>query len=187
MGFLMGAYGKNVSTYNYNIKQRDMTRIDVKVKKVSRQITQVTKQVNKSKQTALNNLLLQKNGAMQQMDSVIEQAMGSENFAKIKNGSINASSTGADANLYTQYTQLVNQYKVQVETMYNTAKDNIENYYEDLQNAMLEPLNQEETMLKADLDNLQREITLEENSRKAFEDMEKKGIELLKPNYNGLA
>ncbi|MDE6138650.1 MAG: hypothetical protein K2F57_04190, partial [Candidatus Gastranaerophilales bacterium] len=90
-----------------------------------------------------------------------------------------------EINLYGQFQTAQSQMKANSEMMMTQMKQQIEEKYENLNDALLEPLKMEEDSLQTEKDSLESQIQIAQQDYEACKKMESSDAKNLAPNYTG--
>lgn len=198
MSFLLGAFGKLAAGRRVRDLQARMMRVQSRLRRATRQIETTSKMIETQKKMALNNLSM-----MQQQSNLIAggQEFATQNgfgdiFAKMGAGTgltgvgdlLNSNSTGlndTEKQQYSQYQSFIQQTKANMEMRVAQEKNRIEEYFENLNDTLLEPLKMEEDSLQTEKDSLESQIQIAQADYEACKKMEQSDAKNLAPNYTG--
>lgn len=204
MSFLLGAFGKLAAGRRVRQLQARMMRVQSKLRRATRQIDTTSKMLETQKKMALNNLSMMQQTASaytgteawvnwfnsqnsQQLDA--KWATYGQNVLTGAQDLITGGSNGGiDANdklSYSAYQTAVQNSKAQQEMMVAQQKNRIEEYFENLNDTMLEPLKMEEDSLQTEKDSLESQIQIAQQDYEACKKMEQSDAKNLAPNYTG--
>ncbi|MCM1338167.1 MAG: hypothetical protein NC191_00670 [Muribaculaceae bacterium] len=177
MSFLLGAFGKlSASRRKREIESQKM-RIQVRLQRATKQVGIVDKQISRAEQTDKNNLKAQMNQVKANLQTQLADELG-------LTGLSSGDPTSVDQTKLAQYNNKLAMCTSQVDAYYTTVEQQITDYYENLRDTQLEPLKDEEFLLKAELDQLDSQAQLAEGDLKFCQDMEKGGAKELIPQYS---
>ena len=193
MGFLLGAYGKLAAGRRVRDLQARMMHIQTKARRVTRQISTMSKQIETQKKMELNNLQAMSSFANSQMSGMILGGMTgvSQNVQNLLMGGIGAGAfnqTGLsteDQQAIASFNSMKTQMSANNEMMLAQMKNQIEEKYENLNDTMLEPLKMEEDELQTEKDSLESQIQIAQADYEACKKMEQADAKNLAPNYTG--
>ncbi len=198
MGFLLGAFGKLAAGRRVRQLQARMMRVQSKLRRATRNIETTSKMIETQKKMALNNLTLQQQTG--------NSYFGSAAWVEFYNSQVGAGSAQLDPKWaeyaqsgmpasgtsgmtsdpsYARYMNAVNNEKMKMEAYVAQQKNRIEEYFENLNDTMLEPLKQEEDSLQTEKDSLESQIQLAQADYDACKKMEQADAKNLAPNYTG--
>ena len=203
MSFLLGAFGKLAAGRRVRQLQAKMMRVQSRLRRATRQIETTSKMLETQKKMALNNLTYMQQSANAYTGSAdwvnwFNQQGGQQLDPNCANYGSNAltgamdlvtggsgNGNGIDKMAYSAYQNAVSQSKAQQEMMIAQEKNRIEEYFENMNDMMLEPLKQEEDSLQTEKDSLESQIQLAQNDYEACKKMEQSDAKNLAPNYTG--
>ena len=121
MGFLLGAFGKLAAGQRYRSLQARMMRIQSRLRRASRDVSDMEKMINRQEKAALNSLTAQTNSSMNLaksglMASIFGSGAASAIMDKVKNG------TQLSTEESNSYSALMSQYNQQVSNMSATSE-----------------------------------------------------------------
>lgn len=192
MSFLLGAFGKLAAGRRVRQLQAKMMRVQSRLRRATRQIETTSKMLETQKKYALNSLTLQANMANQLMPGMIMNKLGIDQslFNKLTGaGGLSDGSTLTDAEKaqFGQFQNLQNQFKMNNEMAITMQKQQIEEYFENMNDMLLEPLKMEEDSLQTEKDSLESQIQIAQADYEACKKMEQADAKNLAPNYTGAA
>lgn len=189
MGFLLGAFGKQMAGSRYRSLQARMMRVSSYVRRVHREVDQITRRIDREKKSVLNAITIEAQSA---------KAMFQNNLAGIFNTTM-AQLGITDANSMTteqQYKYQADISKAQAlaqaqESAYMTQieqrKKEAEDYYENQKESLVDPLKYEEDELQSEKDMLEGQIQIAKQDYEACQKMEQSDAKMLAPQYTGAA
>lgn len=177
MGFLMGAYGKLMAGKHYRNLVYEQTRIQSQLRRVTKQVGDMEKMFASQKRNIQNQLQAQYSGYSIGLMNGLEMDKAAQGF-------LNGQATGG-VDQSTMYAY--NQRQMQMQMQYAQAKNYYENMFEMKQESMLQPLKDLEQDLHTRKDSLDSQVMLAKNEYDMYKEMEKSGVESLKPNVTGQA
>lgn len=189
MGFLLGAFGKQMAGTRYRSLQYRMMRVSQQVRRVHRDVERITNRIEREKKSVLSAITIEAQSA---------KTMFQNNLAGIFNATMEQLGI-TDANSMTtgqQYKYQADISKAQAlaqaqESAYMTQieqrKKDAEDYYEDQKESLVEPLKDEENELTSEKESLESQRLIAENDYKACQEMEKADAKMLAPQYTGAA
>ena len=192
MGFLLGAFGKLAAGRRVRQLQAKMMRVQSRLRRATRQIETTSKMIETQKKYALNSLTMQSSMANQLMPGMIMNQMGIDQslFNKFMGygGLNNGTGLTDDEKLkFGEFQNLQNQFKMNNEMANKKKKQQIEEYCENLNDMLLEPLKMEEDSLQTEKDSLESQIQIAQADYEACKKMEQADAKNLAPNYTGAA
>ncbi len=203
MGFLLGAYGKLAAGSRYRSLQARMMRIQSKIRRATRDVANMEKMLDRNMKRDLQSLTLNANATKGLYQQIMYGAMTPEVLAaqqalsqfqanpKDKDGNPTLSNEQIAA-----YSQQVSSWQSTMNQQLSTAstnldqgvayqKEQIENYYEQMRDQLLEPLKDEEDSLQLEKDTLESQIQVAKADYEACQKMEQADVKMLTPNYTG--
>lgn len=175
MGFLLGAFGKLAAGRRKRDIQSQLMRVQTRLRRATKQVGIMDKQIARAEQQAKNQLKLAANSASQQALQKLQEELG------ISSG---GSPTGEiDQNKLYEYNSKSSMITSNKDAWYATQEQMIADYFENLRDTQLEPLKQEEELLQMEQDQLNSQLQLAEADYDACKQMEKDGAKNLKPEY----
>lgn len=183
MGFLNGAYGKLMAGKLVRDLQYQMTGIQSRLRRVTRQVGDMEKMFT-----------AQKRNVQAMMQSQMQYAIGGTANAlglpMAQNGDLNAlgftyanmAATGSMNSTQMQQYAMIQQ---SVQQQFSMASNMWQNMFEMQQEAMLQPLKDLEEDLQTQKDNLESRIKIAQAEYDAKKDEEKQGAQGMKPDYTG--
>ena len=199
MGFLLGAFGKLMAGRRVRQLQARMMRVQSKARRVTRQIEQMSKNLETQKKMALNNIAMQQqwaNSGLAQAAAFAAGPTSNANLMAMMMGGADMSSmlnnpqaqlTQADQQWMAAFSQAKTQMSASNEMMLAQMKSQIEEQYENMNDIMLEPLKMEEDSLQTEKDSLESQIQIAQADYEACKKMEQADAKNLAPNYTGAA
>lgn len=168
MGFLTGAFMKMYTTRMRLQLQHQLTAVTLRANRITKQIGDMEKKITQMKQA---------------------EAMGVSAYTQTQNANMMNSIFGSiDKNDTNAMTQANVQYQnMMASTAMNAqlSKNMIEQKYEQLSEAQLEPLKNMEEQLAMEKANLDSRIKLIQEQEQASKEMEKAGAKDFTPEYTG--
>lgn len=195
-GFLLGAFGKLMAGRRVRMLQKRLVRAQSRLARATKKAADMEKQLQSAKQRELNNLSFQQSMAMNNMpanlrNSLFAEGISDEDFARIAGyGGAGLSSGSTDAELQEKiatYQYHASAFKNSVAMDVAQFKQQIEDKYENIRLASIEPLKQEEDALSSEKDSLESQVTIAKADYDSMKELEKSGAQDLKVNYNGVA
>lgn len=175
MGFLMGAYGKLMAGKHLrelNYQQLQVTR---QIRRVTKQVGEMEKMFTAQKRDMQNQMQAQYSNYMVNLYNGAGIPAAATGFT---DGNING---GVDNNTYTAF----NKQQMQMQTQYAQAKNFYENMFEMQQESMLQPLKDLEEDLQTRKENLDSQVKVAEQEYNSYKEMEKAGVQNIKPEVTG--
>lgn len=187
MGFLLGAFGKLAAGRRVRDLQARMMRVQSRMRRATRQIESVSKMLETQKKAELNSLSVMSNCANMAMPGLFQQQYGPELYAKFMGmgGQQGGLTDPAEIQKYGEFQMAQSQFKSRNELMITQMKQQIEEKYENLNDALLEPLKMEEDSLQTEKDSLESQIQIAQQDYEACKKMESADAKNLAPNYTG--
>ena len=193
MSFLLGAFGKLAAGRRVRDLQARMMRVQTRLRRATRQVETMSKMIETQKKLELNQLTAQASMANSMMGGAIfsylnnsgmaisaEQAQLFQSGIGFNNG---AEMDDATKKAYSAWTSLQNTMKANNEMTLAQLKQQIEEKYENMTEAMLEPLKQEQDSLQTEKDSLESQLHIAQADYDACKQMEKADAKNLKPEY----
>ena len=193
MGFLLGAFGKLAAGRRVRQLQAKMMRVQSRLRRATRQASDMEKMLQRQEKTMLNSLSLTSSaGLMQAKNSLMASIFGSGAAAELMQkmqggGQLTTEETNNYSTYMAQYNQQIANMSTMNEMNVSMQKQQIEDYFEYLRESMLEPLKDEEDMLQTENDSLQSQIQAAQQDYEACKKMEQADAKNLAPNYTGAA
>ena len=175
MGFLSGAYGKLMAGKLVRDLQYQMTSVQSRLRRVTRQVGDMEKMF----QAQERNL---KSAMMGQMNYVTMGAMRGFELNPDPNNPL-GSMSNLSADDYTKFTAI----QQQVQMQYSMAQSMWQNMFEMQRESMLQPLKDMEDSLQTEKDNLESRLKIAQAEYDAKKEEEKAGVKGLTPDYTGQA
>ncbi len=189
MGFLLGAFGKLAAGQRMRSIQARMMRVQSRLRRAARDVSDMEKMIDKQEKAALNSLTAQSNAAMNLAKSgLMSSIFGAGNAAsimtKVQNGSqLSTDESNSYSALMSQYNQQVSSMSATCETSAAIQKQQIQDYFEQMREMQLNPLKDEEDLLQSEKDSLKTQLQTASADYKACQEMEKNDAKLLAPSY----
>ncbi len=189
MGFLLGAFGKLAAGQRMRSIQARMMRVQSRLRRAARDVSDMEKMIDKQEKAALNSLTAQSNAAMNLAKSgLMSSIFGAGNAAsimtKVQNGSqLSTDESNSYSALMSQYNQQVSSMSATCETSAAIQKQQIQDYFEQMREMQLNPLKDEEDLLQSEKDSLETQLQTASADYKACQEMEKNDAKLLAPSY----
>ncbi len=189
MGFLLGAFGKLAAGQRMRNIQSRMMRVQARLRRASRDVSDMEKMIDRQEKAALNSLTAQSNAAMNLaksglMSSIFGAGNASAIMTKVQNGSqLSTEESNSYSALMSQYNQQVSNMSATCETSAAMQKQQIQDYFEQVREMQLNPLKDEEDLLQSEQDSLKTQLETASADYKACQDMEKNDAKLLAPSY----
>ena len=174
MGFLSGAYGKLMAGKLVRDLQYQMTSVQSRLRRVTREIGDMEKNM----QTQERNLKAQ---MQNQMQASIFGAMGQAGVSGLDQTNMLGVVGGMTSEQYSMYA-IVQQ---QVQQQYSMAQSMWQNMFEMEREAQLQPLKDLEDSLQTEKDNLESRLKIAQAEYDAKKEEEKAGVKGLTPDYTG--
>ena len=168
MGFLTGAFLKMYTTRMRIQLQHQLTTVTMRQNRITKQIGDMEKKITQMKQAATMGVSSSMQMSNAEAASIFQQAAAGADT--------NAMTT---ANVNYQNTLAMNAMNAQM------SKSMIEQYYDQMSEAQLEPLKNMEEQLAMEKANLESRIKLIEGQEQASRDMEKSSQKDFVPEYTG--
>lgn len=189
MGFLLGAFGKLAAGQRYRSLQARMMRIQSRLRRASRDVSDMEKMINRQEKAALNSLTAQTNSSMNLaksglMASIFGSGAASAIMDKVKNGTqLSTEESNSYSALMSQYNQQVSNMSATSETSAAMMKQQVQDYFEQMRDMQLEPLKDEEDLLQSEKDSLETQLQTAKADYEACQKMEQSDAKMLAPNY----
>lgn len=187
MGFLLGAFGKQMAGSNYRSLQAKLMKIQSRARKATRDVQRMNDMIDRQAKSYKNYLTMQSQMAQQAMS---QSLMQNTHLIDYMNGSIDLQNmTEEQKNAYTAASGAYQQGMTQAQatlsatTAYNQQQ--IEDYVQNLKDCMLEPLKDEEELLQSEKDSLESQLAIAKQDYESCKQMEQDGAKMLKPDYTG--
>ncbi len=168
MGFLTGAFLKMYTTRMRIQLQHQLTTVTMRQNRITKQIGDMEKKITQMKQAATMGVSSSMQMSNAEAASIFQQAAAGADT--------NAMTT---ANVNYQNTLAMNAMNAQM------SKSMIEQYYDQMSEAQLEPLKNMEEQLAMEKANLESRIKLIEGQEQASREMEKSSQKDFVPEYTG--
>ena len=187
MGFLLGAFGKQMAGSNYRSIQAKLMKIQSRARRAARDVKNMEDMINRQEKMYKNNLQLQSQVSQQMMSQSLMQSTG---MADYMNGTIDQNSmTDEQRNAYntaaSTYQAGMAQVQSQIAITNAMNQQQIEDYIQNLKDCMLEPLKDEEEALQREKDSLESQLQIAKGDYESCKQMEQDGAKMLKPDYVG--
>lgn len=188
MGFLLGAFGKLSAGSRLRQLQARMMRIQSRARRVTRDVAKMEKMIDRQEKYELNSLKMMGNSSIQMMQAQV-RATGMAGVADLYTKLSNNTATECDRAMYSQRMSEIDQQiasqKVFAEQNMAQYQQQIQDKYESMREAMLEPLKDEEDSLQTEKDSLESQIQIAQADYEACKKMEQADAKNLAPNYTG--
>ena len=175
MGFLSGAYGKLMAGKLVRDLQYQMTSVQSRLRRVTRQVGDMEKMFQAQERTL-------KSSMMGQMNAATMAAMQKAGF-NVNSSNPLGSMTNMSSSDYTAFAAV----QQQVQMQYSMAQSMWQNMFEMQRESMLEPLKDLEDSLQTEKDNLESRLKIAQAEYDAKKEEEKAGVKGLTPDYTGQA
>lgn len=173
MGFLNGAYGKLMAGRLVRELQYQLTGVQSRLRRVTRELGDAQKSMQAQKRN---------------MDAMMKSQMQTSIYAMMRDAGV---STDMNANMTeeqrSQYFTAYNTAMQKAQMQYSMAQSFWEQSFEMQQEAMLQPLKDEEESLQTEKDNLESRLKIAQAEYDAKKEEEKAGVKSLTPDYTGQA
>lgn len=174
MGFLNGAYGKLMAGKLVRDLQYQMTGIQSRLRRVTRQVGDMEKMFTRQER----NMKAQMQSQMQMaMLGYVGLKPGTD-FGQFTPDMANAAFSGIDPNQYAKFSQMAQMKYAQSNAIW-------QNMFEMQRDSVLQALKDEEDDLQTQKDNLESRIKIAQAEYDAKKDEEKQGAQGMKPDYTG--
>lgn len=188
MGFLLGAFGKQMAGTRYRSLQARLMHISSRARRVHNQMDRLQKALERNKKAELNALSAQNAmanmTAQQQLSTALQGILpelgisaDAKSIPTDKQFDYNAKYNAANAAYQTS--------KAQWDMQIAAEKQRIEEYYDDYQESLIEPLKMEEEELQSEKERLESQVTMAKQDYEACQKMEQADAKMLQPNYTG--
>ena len=186
MGYLLGAFGKQMAGSRYRSIQARMMKVQSRARRVSRDIDRVNKMIDRYEKSAKNSIQMQVNATnMMTQQRLLQSVMGKWS-GTTNTDSLTPEQQAAYNKDYSNYQQQLSQAQAMTSFQQAASQQQIEDYVNYLKDNMLEPLKDEEDLLQSEKDTLETEIQLAKNDYDACKQMEKDAAQsFFKPEYTG--
>lgn len=164
MGFLSGAYGKLMAGKLVRDLQYQMTSVQSRLRRVTREIGDMEK-----------NMQTQERNLKAQMQASIFGAMGQAGVSGFDQTNMLGVVGGMTSEQYSMY----------VQQQYSMAQSMWQNMFEMEREAQLQPLKDLEDSLQTEKDNLESRLKIAQAEYDAKKEEEKAGVKGLTPDYTG--
>lgn len=161
MGFLSGAYGKLMAGKLVRDLQYQMTSVQSRLRRVTREIGDMEK-----------NMQSQERNLKAQMQSQMQASVF---------GAMSRAGVGGFDPTYSLYSMI----QQQVQQQYSMAQSMWQNMFEMEREAQLQPLKDLEDSLQTEKDNLESRLKIAQAEYDAKKEEEKAGVKGLTPDYTG--
>lgn len=179
MSFLLGAFGKMAASRRVRDLNAQKLRISSRLRRATKQIGVVDKQIARAEQADKNALKAQVNAAKQAAQLNLQSTLGLGNLDGTENG------TTLDQTQMAKFNSGLSMISGNADAYYATMEQRISDYYENLRDTQLEPLKQEEDLLQSELEQIDSQIQVAQGELKFCQDMEKNDAKSMTPQYVG--
>lgn len=187
MGFLLGAFGKQMAGTRYRTLQARLMHISSRARRVHNQLDRMQKSIEREKKAQLNALSAQNAmanaTATQQLQNAIQGILPQLGITDIK--SMSSEDQTKYNTLYTNANTAYQTSKAQMDMQIAQEKQRIEQEYDEYQEYLIEPLKMEEEDLQTEKERLEAQVTLAKQDYEACQKMEQADAKMLQPNYTG--
>jgi hypothetical protein len=193
MGFLTGAYGKLLAGQHVRQLQNDLTLIQSKMRRATREVATMTKQINQEfrmrKNCMSSQMMVQQSMGQYMSQNMIATMMGGK--AKTPEEIANMTSeqhqqySAAMSAAQMQSSQFMQSYNMNMQQQQQMSMSELENWKEMMEEMMLQPLKDFEEELQIEKDNKESQIKIAQAEYDAKKEEEKDGAKQLKPDYTG--
>ena len=174
MGFLSGAYGKLMAGKLVRDLQYQMTSVQSRLRRVTREIGDMEKNM----QAQERNLKAQ---MQNQMQASIFGAMSEAGVGGFDQTNMLGVVGGMSSEQYSLYAMI----QQQVQQQYSMAQSMWQNMFEMQREAQLQPLKDLEDSLQTEKDNLESRLKIAQAEYDAKKEEEEAGVKGLTPDYTG--
>lgn len=174
MGFLSGAYGKLMAGKLVRDLQYQMTSVQSRLRRVTREIGDMEKNM----QAQERNLKAQ---MQSQMQASVFGAMSRAGVGGFDPTNMLGVTSGMTSEQYSLYSVI----QQQVQQQYSMAQSMWQNMFEMQREAQLQPLKDLEDSLQTEKDNLESRLKIAQAEYDAKKEEEKAGVKGLTPDYTG--
>ncbi len=188
MGFLLGAFGKQMAGTRYRSLQARLMHISSRARRVHNSLDRLQKSIERDKKRELNALSAQNTAAnmtaQQQLNAVLQgilPSLGLGTDAK----SMTTDQQAAYNAKYNEANAAYQMSKAHMDMQIAAEKQRIEDYYDDYQESLIEPLKMEEEELQSEKERLESQVTMAKQDYEACQKMEQADAKMLQPNYTG--
>lgn len=191
MGFLLGAFGKLAAGRRVRSLQARMMRIQSRARRVTRDVAEMSKRIDRQEKMMLNSLSMTSMSSMNMaksslMSSIFGSGAGADLMTKINGGqTLNQDENNQYSTLMSQFNQQVSNMSTMNEMSVSFQKQQIQDYFEQLRECQLEPLKDEEESLQTEKDSLESQIQIAQADYEACKKMEQADAKNLAPSYTG--
>ena len=187
MGFLLGAFGKQMAGSNYRSIQAKLMKIQSRARKAARDVKNMEDMIERQGKSYKNYLTMQSQMSQQ---AISQSLMQTTHLADYMNGSVDmANMTDEQKQAYTNassaYQQSMTQAQAQISMQNAYNQQQLEDYIQNLKDCMLEPLKDEEELLQTEKDSLESQLQIAKGDYESCKQMEQDGAKMLKPDYTG--
>lgn len=189
MGFLLGAFGKLAAGRRVRQLQAKMMRIQSRLRRATRDASDMEKLINRQEKAALNNLNCSSMAAKNEIqENAYKSVFVGDNktlYDKFKAGNESLSETEQNRmnNMFATVNKLITSSNATLSMNETMSKQQIEDYFEQLKELQLEPLKDEEELLQSEKDSLESQIQIAQQDYEACKEMEKSGAKMMQPSY----
>lgn len=170
MGFLSGAYGKLMAGKLVRDLQYQMTSVQSRLRRVTREIGDMEK-----------NMQSQERNLKAQMQASVFGAMSEARVGGFDPTNMLGVTSGMTTEQYSLYSMI----QQQVQQQYSMAQSMWQNMFEMEREAQLQPLKDLEDSLQTEKDNLESRLKIAQAEYDAKKEEEKAGVKGLTPDYTG--
>lgn len=198
MGFLIGAFGKQMAGKRLRSLQARMMSVQSQLRRATRDVANMEKSINAQQKQMVNSMRVfntfsswgVQQGTQAQLQSLQQSVFGDlygKNYNELSEDQKKAYSAASTE--YQMQASLVNNqmqsYQQAQQMSMQQMQSYIENQTEMMKELQLEPLKDFEDELQTEKDSLETQIQLAQQDYEACKEMEKAGAKNLVPQYTG--
>lgn len=186
MGFLMGAYGKLMAGQRMRDIQFQLTTVQSRLRRITKEIGLKEKQYQ-SQERNMKTML--QNQMYTGMYAALASTPGMEQYGQMMMGTMMGMpfSPTMIPGLSTEQSSRFSGIQQYYQMMFMQSQNMWQNMFEMQREADLQALKDVQDDLELEKNNLESQLQLAETDYKANKDMEKQGVEYIKPDYTGQA
>lgn len=174
MGFLSGAYGKLMAGKLVRDLTYQMTGVQSKLRRVTREIGDMEKMFTAQERNMKAQM-------QSQMNSSVFGLMQGSGFGAFDPSNMAGVTSGMSQEQFSQYSM----YNQMIQQQYAMAQSAWQNMFEMQRESMLQPLKDLEDDLQTQKDNLESRLKIAQTEYDAKKEEEKAGVKGMTPDYTG--
>ena len=187
MGFLLAGFGKQMDGTRLRSLQARMMRVSNQVRRVQKDYEHMKKYIEREEKMAKSALKFEAQQAnmlaQSQLNATMQGVMGS---LGITAGAQMTQEQQGQYNIqYQQAQMLFSNAQAQNATQVEMKQQQLEQYYDNMKDMLLDPLKDEEDELASEKEMLESQITIARQDYEACQKMEQADAKMLAPNYTG--